>query len=689
MVRTSKGVGRQDAATKEDGPKKGMLKEPHPQMGIKSTMKGENCPCSVLNCNRKAAGQSLGWRDQWGPPGLRCSNHGGGVTCCIPGCTRAMTQICTRNDDYGAKGPRCSEHLMRVVTDSVDHIPLDHYNEDGKRGDTDRGLKAPLINASEEKIAVGREDKDGALDDKNYGYVDEKGNPINPRKRTKPLLSKKIEDFQKCTIPNCQEFAKGDALQSKDQFGAPGYRCEKHGGYIACGVDGCNNPRWIIGTRADAWGKRGPRCSEHSQPVPSAMFPEAKQKKKKGDGMGIVSVELPKRTPKAENPGGGILPPAATPTAYGGPPKLGAPPPAPEVNVNEIEPPARKFVAHGPYMMPPVSPALIDELAGCRPKAGRKHEYPKKRASKKNRVDDWGGSPLPLKAPTYNGKVKMGAAVGGVMPIMDKVSNVPKATFSQLTHEPPKKKTGTHTPFLTGVRGRKKADSATTHHAPSASANQESGQSTKSVVIPHGIPLPASNPEAQGAAPPVSMAQKKKSKIPTQEDQASNQIASKCNVEGCNAVSAGESVKCPDVFAGPGYRCANHGGIVSCCVPNCVRPMFTSATKSDSYGGKGARCAGHSSAYATKQQLKIAMQQGGGQLIPRAGAVTGAAPSKGTKRSISSSHSPSSSQANESQQESLMKAGRPLKKQKQEVEATVVKGGVGAPKAAAMKKRPA
>merc|ERR1719341_2384521 len=149
--------------------------------------------------------------------------------------------------------------------------------------------------------------------------------------------------------------------------------------------------------------------------------------------MEMISVELPKRTPKAENPGGGILAPAATPTAYGGPPKLMPPPPAPEVNVNEIEPPQREFVAHGPYMMPRVSPALIDELAGCRPKAGRKHNYPKQRASKKNPVADW-NVPLGLEAPNArNNKEK-------APPLADTAASAPKAAAPALHGVPPKKR---------------------------------------------------------------------------------------------------------------------------------------------------------------------------------------------------------------------------------------------------------
>jgi len=66
--------------------------------------------CSVDGCTKHGKGAIVTVADSFGPPGLRCLRHGGGIRCSINGCTTSYRSHISLADEFGPPGLRCKRH---------------------------------------------------------------------------------------------------------------------------------------------------------------------------------------------------------------------------------------------------------------------------------------------------------------------------------------------------------------------------------------------------------------------------------------------------------------------------------------------------------------------------------------------------------------------------------------------------
>lgn len=218
------------------------------------TSKGLRCSrhrqvqCSVHDCAATAYGKVPRPEDKFGPRGLRCRKHGGGVCCSVPGCINLTgPRRVFVEDQFGGVGWRCELHNGKIPTkeDLERYAPKNtlRQNQNGKFGYycTAIGCKG----GGKKKIPF--EDAFG---------------PAGLR-CSRHGAGAQCEAFIDNGTRLCSHFPRG-RVKDADEFGAADeLRCFRHGGRTRCSVNEC--PDIAVGRAdvADKWGRAGTRCEAH------------------------------------------------------------------------------------------------------------------------------------------------------------------------------------------------------------------------------------------------------------------------------------------------------------------------------------------------------------------------------------------------------------------------------------------
>jgi len=218
------------------------------------TSKGLRCSrhrqvqCSVDDCTAGAYGKVPRPADKFGPSGLRCRKHGGGISCTVEGCVNLTgPRRVFVEDKFGGVGWRCEAHNGKIPTkeELMRFAPKNslRQNQNGKFGYycTAIGCKG----GGKKKIPF--EDAFG---------------PMGLR-CSRHGAGAQCEALIDNGARLCPHFPRG-RVKEADEFGAADQlRCLRHGGRTRCSVNEC--PDIAVGRAdvADKWGRVGTRCEAH------------------------------------------------------------------------------------------------------------------------------------------------------------------------------------------------------------------------------------------------------------------------------------------------------------------------------------------------------------------------------------------------------------------------------------------
>jgi len=704
--------------------------------------------------------------------------------CNVSGCLQIMIVLVPKADSLGGVGPRCAQHAAPPAESATLVAKADQKQEN----------ENARINDERERNAM----------------------PKHPGGRVLVKIKKEeIGVRPQCTVKKCKDKSKGDPIGWSDDFGGPGYRCEKHGGYDQCGVESCDNPQWIIGAKADAWGKRGSRCYDHSLPLPPSLLKELGRKSQQlpnsnkdvmstivhGASNGGPAIphdtiahektlamndphhhaaagddprplrhstntpveraanKYPKRQASKSKPliGGSLgksmkkniapkrpkkpanahvdnaaknvapakttnVPPpphaaannkldAKTPTteelrlalkqkwmeeykyqqemeekaterqhcqqrAHGTTMKAGGQckqEGAPSSSRGDVPPSGTPVMRHkdggfsqgddhnnnsklgratakvdhnaqgrsrrkrgrmeptkeeekqvfshggnnipfGPYLPPDMATGSLVAAHRIKPKKGKKEISQEEEEEEEEKEEEEGNNPTNTTGPGQKKRkvppvVRAGAG-GGKRKRAKKEEHTSPSIVGGATVKAPAAggvivKSPASAPAAAKQnphKAKKRAGAESVRETVSDTPPRKTRVGKKAVELAPRVSSKSKWCDRQDAPAPSCNSAVPPHVIPT--------TPTRCNVLNCSNDSSGAPILCTDLFGEPGPRCATHGGIISCVVLHCIRPMFTYAGKGNKYGGKGPRCAGHSSASATKNQLKKVQESG-------------------------------------------------------------------------------
>merc|ERR1719193_347590 len=210
------------------------------------TSKGLRCSrhrqvqCSVDDCTAGAYGKVPRPADKFGPSGLRCRKHGGGISCTVEGCVNLTgPRRVFVEDKFGGVGWRCEAHNGKIPTkeELMRFAPKNslRQNQNGKFGYycTAIGCKG----GGKKKIPF--EDAFG---------------PMGLR-CSRHGAGAQCEALIDNGARLCPHFPRG-RVKEADEFGAADQlRCLRHGGRTRCSVNECPDIAVGRGDVADAWGR--------------------------------------------------------------------------------------------------------------------------------------------------------------------------------------------------------------------------------------------------------------------------------------------------------------------------------------------------------------------------------------------------------------------------------------------------
>jgi len=172
--------------------------------------------CDVLGCALSSGGRVC-YTDSYGPPGLRCIQHGVGSTCSVEGCIRQSVSRVRHTDGFGPSGGRCIRH------------------GGGSRCSVEKCTSS----------AKGRA-------------------PTSDRFGPPGLRCIKHGGGKKCSVKECAKLSQG-RVPNGDNFGPPGPRCKRHRGGQRCSVKECSSSSQGQVSHSDRYGGPGPRCYAHGR----------------------------------------------------------------------------------------------------------------------------------------------------------------------------------------------------------------------------------------------------------------------------------------------------------------------------------------------------------------------------------------------------------------------------------------
>jgi len=234
--------------------------------------------CSVASCSTKFVGYVIEW-DESGPPGPRCSRHGGRGRCSLAKCDQNSVGKVTMRDAYGSPGRRCKRHGGRGMCSvpNCRNYNAGHVFVEDAFGSA--GGRCPRHGGGLRCSVPGcKTPSRGKVD-----YPDAYGEP--------GCRCCRHGGGARCTVPGCGNSSVGKT-QVADVFGEPGQRCKRHGGGMRCSVAGCTTSSEGALHVADVFGPAGQRCCRHGGghrcSVPACTNASQGRMRRKGNMTGVL-----------------------------------------------------------------------------------------------------------------------------------------------------------------------------------------------------------------------------------------------------------------------------------------------------------------------------------------------------------------------------------------------------------------